>query len=59
MTENNSGQGFSTTRGPKKKRGGIGRWINFRTVIVVGLIGILLVGGFVFYQYAEKINKRE
>ena len=59
MTEDNSGQGFSTTRGPKKKQRGISRWINYRTVIVVGLIGILLVGGFVYYQYTEKINKRE
>lgn len=59
MTENNSEQGFSTTRGPEKKQSKASKWINYKTAIVVGLIGILLVGGFEYYQYIEEINKIE
>ena len=51
-----SDKGFSTSRGPKYKKSKAKKWINYRNSIVVGVIGILLVGGFEFYQYREEIN---
>ena len=49
-------EGFSTSRGPKGKKGKAKKWINYRNAIVVGIIGILIVGGFEFYQYTEEIE---
>tara|TARA_B100001123_G_scaffold441635_1_gene583292 strand:- start:34 stop:687 length:654 start_codon:yes stop_codon:yes gene_type:complete len=53
---NNSDKGFSTSRGPKDKKSKAKNWVNYRNAIVVGVIGILLVGGFEFYQYREETN---
>ena len=51
-----SDKGFYTSRGPKYKKSKAKKWINYRNSIVVGVIGILLVGGFEFYQYTEEIE---
>ena len=56
MTDSESEKGFSTSRGPKDKKSKAKKWINYRNAIVVGVIGILLVGGFEFYQYREEIE---
>ena len=59
MSDDKSEKGFSTSRGPKEKKSKEKKRINYKNAIAIGLIGILLVGGFEYYQYTEESNRRE